>query len=249
MIPLKDENPTRTAPWLIFVIIGINALVFLGQVSMGLQESALRFGLIPAELVHDAGRVYSGPQMGLPPGGQVRNFEPSWATLFTSMFMHGSWFHLIFNMWFLWIFGNNIEDSMGRFKFILFYLACGVLAAGAQILTDPASAIPMIGASGAVAGVLGGYIVTFPGSRIHTLIIFFLIMKVTVPAWVILGFWFLGQVISGLGALGLQQAGGVAFMAHVGGFIAGMVLVRVFGIERHAPRRDTSRPDFMDWRR
>jgi membrane associated rhomboid family serine protease len=238
MIPLKDENPTRTAPWLIFVIIGINALVFLGQVSMGLQESALRFGLIPAELVHDAGRVYSGPQMGLPPGGQVRNFEPSWATLFTSMFMHGSWFHLIFNMWFLWIFGNNVEDRLGHITYIALYLATGVAGTAAFVLMRPEEVTPLVGASGAVAGVLGAYLVIYPRHSVVSLVGWWIL---PIPAGIFLAVWFFAQFV----VIDI----GVAWEAHVGGFLAGMLLALVLRPIIPARPGVTDRPSAASRRR
>jgi len=144
------------------------------------------------------------------------------------MFMHGGWMHLIGNMWFLWIFGNNVEDVMGRFRFVLFYLLCGFAAGAAQMLSNPDSAIPMVGASGAIGGVMGAYAVLFPKVRVQTLLVLgFLVRMINVPAWGMLGYWFGLQVLMGLPRLG-SEAGGVAFWAHVGGFLAGVVLVFVF---------------------
>jgi rhomboid family protein len=155
-----------------------------------------------------------------------------WMTIFTSMFMHGSWMHIIGNMWFLWIFGDNIEESMGPIRFIFFYLICGVAAAGAQILASPSSTAPMVGASGAIAGVLGGYLLMFPHARIKSfLFLFFVFFMVRIPAWVLLGLWFVSQFL-------LPMNSGVAWMAHVGGFLAGLGLVRLFVKSRPVrPRR------------
>jgi membrane associated rhomboid family serine protease len=249
MIPLRDENPTRSFPIFTLLIIAANVLVFLWQLSVGLNVSVLQMGLIPAELLHDANRVYTGgPRTGLPPGAEVTNLNPAWMTLFTSMFMHGGWMHIIANMWFLWIFGNNIEDSLGKVKFILFYLACGLAAAAAQTALDPASPIPMVGASGAIAGILGAYLVLFPGSRILALVpLGFVLMVREVPAWLVLGLWFVLEFVRGIGALGADAAGGVAYGAHVGGFVFGWLFIRLLGAERH-PRRPDSRSEPARWR-
>jgi membrane associated rhomboid family serine protease len=150
------------------------------------------------------------------------------------MFMHGSWFHIIGNMWFLWVFGNNVEDSLGRFRYAIFYVLCGLAAAATQALTNPASAIPMVGASGAIGGVMGAYAVRYPHARVLTLILLGIIMRtVWVPAWLMLGYWFLLQFLGGLPALASEE-GGVAFWAHVGGFVAGVVLLYVMRVG--APR-------------
>jgi membrane associated rhomboid family serine protease len=152
-------------------------------------------------------------------------------TIFTSMFMHGGWLHIVGNMWFLWIFGDNVEDAMGPVKFLIFYLVCGVAAAMAQVLSSPGSAIPMVGASGAIAGVLGAYILLYPHARVRCLwVLFILVTFVYVPAWLILGLWFVSQFFI--------PGQGVAWMAHVGGFVAGFALVRLFVARRPPPRRD-----------
>ena len=155
------------------------------------------------------------------PGPQVSH-------LITSMFLHGSWMHLLGNMWFLWLFGNNVEDSMGRFRFVVFYLVSGLTAALAQVITNPASPIPMVGASGAISGVMGGYLVLFPNVRVFCLLILgFFVTSVALPAWMMLIYWLLIQFVSGLAAFG-GDVGGVAFWAHVGGFVAGLILVKLF---------------------
>ena len=249
MIPLHDINPTRTRPVVTITLIIVNLLVFLYQLSVGLSPSVIAYGLIPAELVHGANRLYDVPGMDLPPGVGVVNLNPAWMTLFTSMFMHGGWMHIIGNMWFLWIFGNNVEDTMGKEKFIGFYLLSGVVAAVAQILTGPGSATPMVGASGAIGGVLGAYLMLFPGSRVICLIpLGFIFFTHEVPAWIVLGFWFVLEFIRGVLSLGVGDVGGVAYAAHVGGFLTGVVLARVLGQVHAPPRPYTRRPNFMDWR-
>jgi len=151
---------------------------------------------------------------------------PHYATVFTSMFMHGGWFHLIGNMWFLWVFGNNIEDSMGHARFVVFYLLCGVAAAAAQILADPRAGVPMVGASGAISGVLGAYVLLYPRVRVHTLIFLgFFVTTITLRAYLMLGYWFVLQLLIGTFARG---QGGVAVWAHVGGFLAGLALIKLF---------------------
>jgi membrane associated rhomboid family serine protease len=155
------------------------------------------------------------------PGRQVSH-------LLTSMLLHGSWMHLLGNMWFLWIFGNNVEDSMGRLRFVVFYLLSGLAAAAGQIATDPSSVIPMVGASGAISGVMGGYLLLYPNVRVFAIVpIGFFLTSIALPAWVMLGYWFLIQFVSGFLSAG-GQGGGVAFWAHIGGFVAGMVLVKLF---------------------
>jgi membrane associated rhomboid family serine protease len=212
------------------LLIALNVLMWIFVQGAGatipLARSVCELGLIPGELT-----------ASLPPGtrfpmgeGLICATDPGrqLSHLFTSMFMHGSWMHLLGNMWFLWLFGNNVEDSMGRLRFIVFYLLSGLAAAMGQILTNPDSAIPMVGASGAISGVMGGYLLLYPKVRVYTLVwILFLITTVAVPAWVMLGYWFLIQFVSGLAAFG-GDVGGVAFWAHVGGFVAGVVLVKLF---------------------
>jgi membrane associated rhomboid family serine protease len=169
--------------------------------------------------------------------------ESNWITPLTSMFMHGGWTHIIGNMWFLWIFGNNVEDSMGSFRFAAFYVLCGLAAAAAQIFSDPASAVPMVGASGAIGGVMGAYVLLFPRVRVHMLIFLgFFITTVAVPAIFMLGYWFAVQLISGVATS--SATGGVAFWAHVGGFVAGAALIYVFRNNRLLARHP-----FYGWRK
>jgi membrane associated rhomboid family serine protease len=157
------------------------------------------------------------------------------------MFTHGGWLHIIGNMWFLWIFGNNIEDAMGHGRFILFYLLCGVVAAGAQVLMAPNSAVPMVGASGAISGVLGAYLLLYPRVRVHVLVFLgFFVTTIVVPAYLMLGYWAVLQLLGGLPSLGGRDVGGVAFFAHIGGFLAGILLIRLFIREDYLARRRES---------
>ena len=222
MIPLHDDNPTETAPIFTVGLIVACLAVFLWQLGLG-EERALHalfsFGLVPAvlfghlELQEALARV------------------PASATLFTSMFMHGGWGHLLGNLLYLWIFGNNIEDRFGHLRFLLFYLLCGVAAAFAQALPDPTSQVPMVGASGAISGVLGAYLLLFPQARVLVVIPIGLYpYTVRLPALVVLGFWFLLQLISQMASEPGQ--GGVAFRAHIGGFVAGMALLPLFLLSR-----------------
>lgn len=209
MLPLSDENPRRRFPVLTVSLIALNTVVFFLQVGApgGLKASIDEFALVPMQLTEAPMTHY--------------------ASLFSSMFMHGGLAHLAGNMLYLWIFGDNIEDRLGYFKYILFYLLCGVLAAFSHIATAPHSAIPTVGASGAISGVLGGYLVLFPSARVKTLIFLgYYITVVRIPAVVLLGIWILLQVLNSASA----DAGGsgVAWLAHIGGFVAGAVLIRPF---------------------
>jgi membrane associated rhomboid family serine protease len=190
-----------------------------------LSRSVCELGLIPGELL---GRIPEGYTLPMSREMSCVIGPPHWYTPLSSMFLHGGWLHLIGNMWFLWLFGNNVEDSMGHGRYVVFYLLCGLAAASAQTLVNPNSAIPMVGASGAISGVMGAYIVLYPRVRIHMLIFLgFFITRAVVPAYVMLGYWLLLQIVGGLPALA-EESGGVAFWAHAGGFLAGAVLVLVF---------------------
>ncbi len=218
MIPLRDDLPTRTTPFLTIGFIVACSLIFLWQLSLGqrgFEIAVYSLGVIPATLLGDE---------TLPP--EFFHIPPT-LTVFSSMFLHGGWMHLISNMLYLWIFGNNVEDSMGHVRFVIFYLACGVAAALVQALPNPDSVIPMIGASGAISGVLGAYLLLHP--RAHVLVLVplgFFTQLVRMPAMLVLGLWFLLQLVSQ--ALADPQAGGVAFGAHIGGFLAGMALIPFF---------------------
>jgi membrane associated rhomboid family serine protease len=214
MLPLRDVIPSRTTPYITITIIVLNGLAWLYEVSMPRQQLDVFlqvFGVVPAA------------------------FAP--ATLFTSMFLHGSWSHIIGNMWYLWIFGDNVEDRLGHGRFVIFYLLCGIVAAFGQIVINPDSTLPTIGASGAIAGVMGAYFVLYPQSRVLTLIPLIIFWEIVeLPAILLLGFWFLMQLFSaGAIAATASTGGGVAFMAHVAGFVMGVVGVFVF--------RKRQRPD------
>ena len=209
LFPYKDDNPRILVPYVTYGIIAINVLVFILQFNLGIsnpmtEESFIySFGFIPA------------------------NF--SFITIFTSMFLHGGFSHIMGNMWFLWVFGDNVEGVLGHAKYILFYILCGLAATISQLLINPGSTIPMVGASGAIAGVLGMYMIRFPKANVHVfafIIIFFTTFRI--PALFVLGFWFFNQLTNGLGSLGFNTTGGVAWFAHIGGFIAGIMLNQAF---------------------
>ncbi|MGC1404702.1 MAG: rhomboid family intramembrane serine protease [Thermodesulfobacteriota bacterium] len=216
MIPLKDDNPTRTFPLITITIIALNILVFFYQLSMPaekLEDFLFQYGAVPDRLIHPFSQDSSFP-------GTI----PSILTVFTAMFLHGGLIHLLGNMLYLWIFGKNVEDFLGRPKFIVFYLISGFFAALIHTLSDVNSAIPMIGASGAIAGILGAYLVLFPRANVSTLFIFIVFIKIIkVPAVLVLGLWFLVQLLNAG-----SEGGSVAWYAHVGGFLAGMFLIRNF---------------------
>jgi membrane associated rhomboid family serine protease len=245
MFPLRDENPILRIPLAVILIIGINVVSWALIQGFGgaepLAQSLCEFGLIPGDLL---GRVPLGTV--IPVGGNMGcrlEGDTSAMTLVTHMFLHGGWFHIIGNLWFLWVFGDNVEDAMGPVRFVVFYLLCGLVAASVQIMTDPAAAVPMVGASGAIGGVMGGYARLYPKAQVRTLIFlgfyvttvtvpavgmlgywFLYVTTVTVPAVGMLGYWFFLQLVGGLPAL-QGTGGGVAFWAHIGGFLAGLVLV------------------------
>ena len=214
MIPLRDTNPSETTPFVNYALIAVNALVFFYELSLGRHLNAfiLDFGVIPAQFLSDLRSMDVG----------IGTFLP----LFTSMFLHGGWLHVIGNMLFLYIFGDNVEDKFGHARYFFFYLIAGIAAALTQVFVNPSSGMPMVGASGAIAGVLGAYIFMFPKARVVTLIpIFIFFQVVELPAFVFLGIWFLIQTLSGIFALGIgSDVGGVAFWAHIGGFATGAIL-------------------------
>ena len=230
MFPLRDDNPTIRTPVVTIAFILVNVIVWLYVEGAGMSERLLadtvcQFGMIPAEVTGSTGG-YGGVDLGesLPAcafGGLTRS------AVLTSMFMHGSWLHLIGNMWFLWLFGNNIEDSMGSGRFLVFYLIAGAAAAAAHVVTGPASVMPMVGASGAVSGVMGGYLLLYPRVRIQTLFIFIILLRIiAVPAWLVLILWFGLQVLAAY--VTPVDTGGVAVWAHIGGFVAGVAMIRLF---------------------
>jgi len=227
MFPYRDENETQRAAIVTGAIIALNVLVWIvvqgGGSTLALARSVCNLGLIPGELtaslpVGTRFPIGDGLVCATDPGRQISH-------LVTSMFLHGSWMHLLGNMWFLWLFGNNVEDSMGRLRFVVFYLLCGLAAAMGQVITNPDSAIPMVGASGAISGVLGGYMLLFPRNKVRVLTGRGVM---AVPAVMMLGLWILIQFLNGFGAIAqTPETGGVAYVAHIGGFLAGMALVKL----------------------
>jgi rhomboid family protein len=230
VFPLRDDNPNFTVPYATYGLIGLNVLAWILLQGLGtepaLSSSVCRLGLIPADVL---GTVAPGTSFPVGPGATCTLAGGgSWHTVVTSMFLHGGWMHLIGNMWFLWIFGNNVEDAMGHLRFVVFYLLCGIAAAGLQTALSPDSLIPMIGASGAIGGVMGAYVLMYPRVHVHLFVILgFYVNTIAVPAYFMLGYWFLLQLVSGSMAIGAER-GGVAFWAHVGGFLAGALLSFVF---------------------
>ncbi len=236
MIPVRDENPQLRIPFVTYCLIALNILCWLLLQGFGtepaLSNSVCGFGVIPADL--------TGSGVATGAGMCVVDGQPDWLTAMTSMFMHGSWMHLIGNMWFLWIFGNNVEDAMGPIRFIFFYVITGLAAVAAQVIADTNSVIPMVGASGAIGGVMGAYIVLYPRVHVHMLLFLVVYMRTfAIPAIATLGYWILVQVIGGLSSIGSDE-GGVAFWAHIGGFVAGALLIFIFRneqlLERHPYR-------------
>lgn len=230
MFPIRDENPHFLTPLVTYALIGINLAAWVSIQGLGSEEllarSVCNFGLVPGELL---GRVDPGNVFPMGPYSCVVDPKPSWVTPFSHMFLHGGWFHLLGNMWFLWIFGNNVEDSMGHARFVLFYVLCGLVAAAIQVAARPDSIVPMVGASGAIGGVMGAYVTLYPRVRVDLLVILgFYVTTVSVPAIFMLGYWFLIQLIGGAASLAREDVGGVAFWAHVGGFVAGALLVLLF---------------------
>jgi membrane associated rhomboid family serine protease len=236
MIPYHDENATSRLAIVTLAIIGLCAFAWLVVQGAGaeleLARSVCNLGLIPGELT-----LALRPGMRMPLGeGLYCVIDPGRqsANIISSMFLHGSWMHLIGNMWFLWLFGNNVEDSMTRPRFIAFYLLCGLAAALAQVVVEPDSSIPMVGASGAISGVMGGYLVLYPRVRVYTMVpLGFFITSIALPAWVMLIYWMFLQVAGGVTGIFSEAQGGVAFWAHVGGFVAGVALIKLFAKPNH----------------
>ena len=216
MIPIKDENPTELTPVVTIALIVANLAAWVLVQGAGLdlhrlEASVWQYGTVPCELTHACVRDSGG--LG-------------WGELFTGMFMHGGWEHILGNMLFLWVFGNNIEDSMGHTRFIVFYLICGVAAGLAHVFLTPGSNVPAVGASGAISGVMGAYVVLYPQARVQTWVPPLFLIRIR--AWFFLIYWFALQLLGGLGSLGTGETGGVAVWAHVGGFVAGVLLIKPF---------------------
>jgi membrane associated rhomboid family serine protease len=226
MIPIRDDAPKTTTPFITYFLTAMNVLVFLFEISLDPQVREgfiYQFGMVPLTF----GQALNGTA-GVP-------IQAAFVPVFTSMFMHASWLHLIANMWALWIFGDNIEDYLGHFRYLLLYLFSGIAASILHIVFNQGSRIPSVGASGAIAGVMGAYFLLFPSARVLT-VVPFVFMFVWLPAWVVLGYWFLAQFLSGAAtaiASTSSTTGGVAFWAHVGGFIAGISLIKLFPARPH----------------
>jgi membrane associated rhomboid family serine protease len=230
MFPIADINPTRRVPYVTWIFIGINIIVFLSQLGMSQEQlfnTYVNDAIVPALVTRDPFSL------------------ETFLDFIRSMFFHGGWAHILGNMLYLWIFGDNIEDRFGKVLYIVFYLLCGFVAGIAQIVIDPTSRIPLVGASGAIAGVLGAYLIMFPGIRVRGLLLLGVFTQFTeFPAIVVLGFWFVTQLFSGVASLGVETAtGGVAFFAHIGGFVAGVVLAWLF--TRMVPQ--PSAPERVEW--
>jgi rhomboid family protein len=231
VFPYHDENQTQRTPVVTIAVIAVTTLTWLlvqgAGTALPLAESVCNLGLIPGELT-----LSLPPGTGFPIGEGISCLtDPGRQAshLFSSMFLHGSWMHLLGNMWFLWLFGNNVEDSMTRPRFVAFYLLCGLAAAMAQVLADPVSGVPMVGASGAISGVMGAYLVLFPRVRVYTVVTLgFFLQQIALPAWVMLIYWMFLQFVGGVTSVLGEQSGGVAFWAHIGGFLAGVVLIKLF---------------------
>jgi len=232
MIPLRDDQPRFSTPYMNYFLVALNTAVFLFELSIGAQSHRAlngliyQFGIVPSHFTQSmAGAAHTGLPAAL-------------LSILTSMFLHGSWLHIIGNMWVLWIFGDNIEDYLGHFAYLIFYLLCGFAAAIAHIILNSGSDVPTVGASGAIAGVMGAYFLLYPKSRVLTLvplIVFFTFWWL--PAWIVLGYWFLLQFLSGAStsiAYSNPDSGRIAFWAHVGGFIAGIIMIKV--LPRRSPR-------------
>jgi membrane associated rhomboid family serine protease len=252
MFPYHDENETQRPAYVTLIIIGLCAATWLVVQGAGEDVSLIRsvcnLGLIPGELTGMLRAGMSFPMTEewlcvIDPGRQYFN-------VLSSMFLHGGWMHLLGNMWFLWLFGNNIEDSMTRPRFVAFYLLCGLGAALAQVVAEPGSFIPMVGASGAISGVMGAYLVLYPRVRVFTLVpLGFFITTFALPAWGMLIYWMVLQVFGGLAQTVSEQGGGVAFWAHIGGFVAGVVLIKIFAKPKHVAAHvaEHYRPQKIGW--
>jgi membrane associated rhomboid family serine protease len=236
MIPISDDNPTLHTPWMTWAILVAMFATWIFVQGAGFEElrlaaSVCNLGMVPAELLHTRPIGFAVP-IGEGLACRVDNQSINWLTPITSMFLHGSWGHILGNALFFYVFGNNIEDSMGPGRFLVFYLICGVVAAGVHILTSPTSPVPTVGASGAISGILGAYLVLYPHARVNILFFFIIFIRVIpVPAWMALLWWFGWQLIAALpqlSPLNPEITGGVAVWAHVGGFVAGAALIKLF---------------------
>ncbi len=222
MIPLRDDAPRYSTPYVNYFLLGLNIVVFLFELLLPATTREVfmfQFGVVPVKIT------------GLLRGMPGMNAEMALVPIFTGMFMHASWLHLISNMWVLYIFGDNVEDYLGHFRYLLFYLVTGIAAALLHTAFNPLSRIPSVGASGAIAGIMGAYFILFPSARVLTLVPFLFVFFIWLPAWIVLGYWIVTQFLSGAAtaiAYSSQTSGGIAFWAHVGGFVAGIALIKLF---------------------
>ena len=250
MIPYSDSDVQhRSFPVVNVLLIGVNVLVFLYELQLGglgllrggggpdISAFFFKWGFIPNDLAQGVASTYR--ELGIDTSQAIRlNIDtplPTWTTIFSSMFIHGGFFHFAGNMMFLWVFGDNVEDWLGHYKYLIFYVLVGIAAALSQLAIDPHSLAPLIGASGAISGVMGAYMLLYPFNRINTLIIFYFITVIRLPAVWLLGLWFLWQAVQGFGSLAISNQVSVAFFAHVGGFVAGAILVAVFKLVTGQP--------------
>ncbi|HET8726259.1 MAG TPA: rhomboid family intramembrane serine protease [Alphaproteobacteria bacterium] len=236
MFPISDDNPTLHTPWMNWLVLGAIFAAWIAVQGAGLSDyrlavSVCDFGLVPAELLHSRPVGFAVP-IGPGMACVIDDNSINWLTPITSMFLHGSWGHIIGNALFLWVFGNNIEDSTGPFRFLVFYLVCGLVAVVAHVVMAPTSPVPTVGASGAISGIMGAYLVLYPRARVNILFFLLIFIRIIpVPAWMALLWWFALQVLTGLPQLSPirpEVSGGVAVWAHVGGFLAGVLLIKLF---------------------
>lgn len=235
MIPIRDDQPRFSKPYITYTLVALNVVVFLFELSIGAQSHRAlnafiyEFGVVPEHFTEALNGHFPLSNLGL--------FIP----ILTSMFLHASWLHILGNMWVLWIFGDNIEDYLGHFQYLIFYLVCGFAASITHIFLNFGSNVPSVGASGAIAGVMGAYFLLYPKARVLTLVPFLVFFTVWLPAWVVLGYWFLTQFVSGATTIAFssQTGGGIAFWAHVGGFVAGIVMIKLFPQRAHRERYGT----------
>ncbi|HUS39633.1 MAG: rhomboid family intramembrane serine protease [Pirellulales bacterium] len=256
MIPLRDNIPARTFPFMNYAMIGICSLVFVAQLSGVSEDETLveQYGMIPVRVLHPNQTIVVAVErpVDTPRGVELVQEEhtvplaavPAWLTMMTCIFLHGGWMHFLGNMWFLHIFGDNVEDRLGHVGYLIFYVAAGVLASAAHLATDPTSAIPTIGASGAIAGVMGAYSCLYPHARVLAIVPIVIIVQMFVlPAWVFLAVWFVFQLYQGVFSIGAVEAAGVAWWAHIGGFVSGVIVAFVLNkIHYLRPEVDEIRP-------
>jgi membrane associated rhomboid family serine protease len=252
MIPISDENPTLRTPIMTWLLLGATFAVWFtiqggGLDPISLASSVCNYGMVPGELTHRAPLGRQIP-IGMGLACEIDNYAINLFTPLTSIFLHGGWGHILGNAMYFWVFGNNIEDSMGPFRFLVFYLICGLVAAGAHVVFDPASPVPTVGASGAISGVLGAYLVLYPSVRVNMLFPPLIFRTFAIRAWIVLIYWFALQAFAAyMTPLRSDVSGGVAVWAHIGGFVAGVVLVKLFENRNLVAQRRASRLQAEPW--